>query len=131
MSEKGPEGENEDPQGGLSDALAGSGMESLLDNFNVEELLGDADLGAMMSQIDVNSVLSAFTGQPVGTEDRSDLEIDGSAGGGVVKVAGDGNGRISDVTIAEEAISSGDADLLSDLVLAAISSFYQAVDDVS
>lgn len=46
-------------------------------------------------------------------------EVDGSAGGGVVKARANGQQRITEVTIEPEVLEEG-AELLSDLVLAAV-----------
>jgi nucleoid-associated protein EbfC len=64
----------------------------------------------------------------------AETEIEGSAGGGLVKVTISGQGELVDVTIAKEAIDSGDpaetASTLSDLILAASRDAYRALADV-
>ena len=52
-------------------------------------------------------------------EELRAARIEGSAGGGVVKVEVDGDGQVVRVAIKPEALASGDASLLEDLVLAA------------
>ncbi|HEX7993256.1 MAG TPA: YbaB/EbfC family nucleoid-associated protein [Streptosporangiaceae bacterium] len=64
----------------------------------------------------------------------AETEIEGSAGGGLVKVTISGQGELVDVTIAKEAIDSGDpaetASTLSDLILAASRDAYRALSEV-
>ncbi|HEX5633599.1 MAG TPA: YbaB/EbfC family nucleoid-associated protein [Gemmatimonadales bacterium] len=47
-------------------------------------------------------------------------QIEGSAGGGLVRVTADGRGTIRDVRIDPEAFTGRDAELLADLVLGAV-----------
>jgi hypothetical protein len=64
----------------------------------------------------------------------AETEIEGTAGGGLVKVTVSGQGELVDVTIAKEAIDPGDpaetASTLADLVLAASRDAYRALADV-
>jgi DNA-binding YbaB/EbfC family protein len=64
----------------------------------------------------------------------AETEIEGSAGGGLVKVTINGQGELVDVTIASEAIEPGDpaetASTLADLVVAACRDAYRALGDV-
>jgi DNA-binding YbaB/EbfC family protein len=64
----------------------------------------------------------------------AETEIEGSAGGGLVKVTISGQGELVDVTIAKEAIDSGDpaetASTVADLILAASRDAYRALADV-
>lgn len=64
----------------------------------------------------------------------AETEIEGSAGGGLVKVTISGQGELIDVVIAKEAIDAGDpaetASTLADLVLAASRDAYRALADV-
>ena len=64
----------------------------------------------------------------------AETEIEGSAGGGLVKVTISGQGELIDVEIAKEAIDSGDpaetASTLADLILAASRDAYRALADV-
>ena len=46
--------------------------------------------------------------------------VEGSSGGGAVKVEVNGEGMVSRITIRKDAIEGGDATLLEDLVLAAV-----------
>jgi DNA-binding YbaB/EbfC family protein len=47
-------------------------------------------------------------------------QVEGSAGGGLVRVVADGRGTIRDVRIDAEAFAGRDAELLADLVLGAV-----------
>jgi len=64
----------------------------------------------------------------------AETEIEGTAGGGLVKVTISGQGELVDVTIAKEAVDPGDpaetASTLADLVLAASRDAYRALADV-
>jgi len=64
----------------------------------------------------------------------AETEIEGTAGGGLVKVTISGQGELVDVTIAKEAIDPGDpaetASTLADLVLAASRDAYRELADV-
>jgi len=64
-------------------------------------------------------------------EQLAETEIDGTAGGGLVKVTINGQGELVDVTIAKEAIDPGDpaetASTLADLVLAACRDAHRAL----
>ncbi len=52
--------------------------------------------------------------------DLADRMVEASAGGGMVKVRADGRGMVQDVTIDPAVFEGRDAELLSDLVLAAV-----------
>jgi nucleoid-associated protein EbfC len=64
----------------------------------------------------------------------AETEIEGSAGGGLVKVTISGQGELIDVSIAKEAIDQGDpvetASTLADLILAASRDASRALADV-
>jgi DNA-binding YbaB/EbfC family protein len=64
----------------------------------------------------------------------AETEIEGSAGGGLVKVTISGQGELVDLSIAKEAIDPGDpaetASTIADLVIAACRDAYQALADV-
>lgn len=60
--------------------------------------------------------------------DLEEMEIEGDAGGGLVKVVMSGNQEPQSVTIAPEALNEG-AEVLSDLVTAAMKDAYQKSTD--
>ena len=85
-------------------------------------------------QLDFQQLL-ATAGQFVSAQQRlAETEIEGSAGGGLVKVTISGQGEVIDVSIAAAAIEPGDpeetASTVSDLVLAALRDAYRALGDV-
>ena len=63
-----------------------------------------------------------------------ETEIEGSAGGGLVKVTVDGQGELIDLTISADAIDPGDraetAQTIADLVLAACRDAYNTLGDL-
>ena len=62
-------------------------------------------------------------------EEIAALEIEGSAGGGVVKALVDGQKTVLDIKISEEVMEEPDAGMVADLVLAAISDAQRKVDE--
>ena len=85
-------------------------------------------------QLDFQQLL-ATAGQFVSAQQQlAETEIEGSAGGGLVKVTISGQGEVIDVSIAAGAIEPGDpeetASTVSDLVLAALRDAYRALSDV-
>jgi len=50
----------------------------------------------------------------------ADATVEGSAGGGVVKVVVSGTGEVRSVTIAPDVVDPDDVDMLQDLVVAAV-----------
>ncbi len=53
-------------------------------------------------------------------EELKSKTVEGTAGGGVVKVVADGHLEVASVTIAPEAVDPEDVEMLQDLVLAAV-----------
>ncbi|MDR1017009.1 MAG: YbaB/EbfC family nucleoid-associated protein [Coriobacteriales bacterium] len=47
-------------------------------------------------------------------------EVEGSAGGGMVKVTANGNGEVKSIVIAPDVVDPDDVEMLQDLILAAI-----------
>jgi DNA-binding protein YbaB len=67
-------------------------------------------------------------------ERRSDAELsrrsaEATAGAGLVRVQVDGHGTLRSLTIAPEAFDGRDADLLADLVMAAVTDAQRRLDD--
>lgn len=56
-------------------------------------------------------------------QDFSDEEFTASAGGGMVQVTGKGDGKLTHVAINPEILDPGDADMVQDMVLAAVNDF--------
>lgn len=59
------------------------------------------------------------------TDELGTLTVEGSSGGGVVKVVASGNREIKEITIGPEAIDPDDPEMLQDLIIAAVN---QALD---
>ena len=57
------------------------------------------------------------------------LKVEGSAGGGMVKVSMSGNKEVNDITIDKEAVDPNDVDMLQDLVKAAVNEASRKVDE--
>lgn len=53
-------------------------------------------------------------------EELKDLEVEATAGGGMVRVVFNGHGEIRDLTVAKEAVDPDDIEMLQDLILAAL-----------
>jgi DNA-binding YbaB/EbfC family protein len=88
-------------------------------------------------QFDFQQLLSAaaqMQSQLVSAQQKlAETEIEGTAGGGLVKVTINGQGELVDLTIAKDAIEPGDpeetASTVADLVLAACRDAYRALAD--
>ena len=58
-----------------------------------------------------------------------ELKVEGSAGGGMVTVSMSGTRKVLGVKISPEIFTSGDAEMLEDLILAAVNVASQKVDE--
>jgi nucleoid-associated protein EbfC len=67
-------------------------------------------------------------------QELADAEVEGTAGGGLVKAVVNGQGELMDITISAAAIDPADpadsAQTIADLVLAAVRDAYQGVGDL-
>ena len=59
----------------------------------------------------------------------SELRVEGSAGGGMVKAAMDGHKNLLGVTIEKDAVDPNDVEMLQDLVVAAVNEAARKVDE--
>ena len=59
----------------------------------------------------------------------SELRVEGSAGGGMVKATMDGHKNLLGVSIDKEAVDPNDVDMLQDLVVAAVNEASRKVDE--
>ena len=59
----------------------------------------------------------------------SELRVEGSAGGGMVKAAMNGHKELRAVTIDKEAVDPNDVEMLQDLVVAAVNEASRKVDE--
>ena len=62
-------------------------------------------------------------------EEMSQLVVEGSSGGGVVKVTMDGKKNLQSIKISPEAVDLEDLEMLEDLVLAAVREASHSVDE--
>ena len=84
------------------------------------------DLNAMMKQVQQMQAEMAEA-----QEKLKDEVVDASAGGGMVKVKMSGDLRLLEVTIDPEAIDPEDAELLQDMVLAAVNEALRAAQELA
>ena len=87
---------------------------------------GGLDLNAMMKQ-----VRQLQTDMAEAQEKLKDEVVEASAGGGMVKVKMSGDLRLLEVAIAPEAIDPDDAELLQDMVLAAVNEVLRAAQELA
>lgn len=59
----------------------------------------------------------------------SELELEASSGGGMVKVVMDGEKKLKSLVIDKDAVDKNDVEMLQDLVLAAVNEAARRVDD--
>jgi nucleoid-associated protein EbfC len=87
---------------------------------------GGLDVNAMMKQVQQmqSEMMEA-------QEKLKDEVVDASAGGGTVKVKMSGDLRLLEVTIDPEAIDPEDADLLQDMVLAAVNEAIRSAQELA
>ena len=64
-------------------------------------------------------------------EELEEAEIEGSAGGGLVKVIVNGKKVVSSIEINPDAVDTEDITMLEDLILAALSDAYKKADEMS
>jgi DNA-binding YbaB/EbfC family protein len=73
--------------------------------------LGGADLGGLLAQAQQMMAAQA---------EAAEQEVEGVAGGGVVKIRATGTGQVLAVAISPEVVDPADVGMLEDLVLAAL-----------
>lgn len=78
-------------------------------------MFGKGGLGDMMKQVQKMQARMAEVQEELAT-----LTVEGSAGGGMVKVTANGRQEILSLTISPEVINPDEAEMLQDLVLAAV-----------
>jgi DNA-binding YbaB/EbfC family protein len=84
------------------------------------------DLGAMMKQVQQMQAEMAKA-----QEELKEESIEASAGGGMVKVKMSGDLRLLELTIQPDAIDPEDADLLQDMVLAAVNEAIRSAQELA
>ena len=87
---------------------------------------GGLDLNAMMKQV------QQMQGEMMEAQEKlKDEVVEASAGGGMVKVKMSGDLRLLEIAIDPEAIDPGDAELLQDMVLAAVNEAIRAAQELA
>ena len=94
------------------------------------EIVDDGQPGDPLAALGLGDLGGAFAGgmPDLGSmveglakvQELQEATYEGSAGGGLVRISANGRMEVSAVTIADEAIDPPDAELLADLVLAAL-----------
>lgn len=80
--------------------------------------------------VDINAILKqAQKMQDRLQKEMAEMKLEGTAGGGMVTVTMSGTRQVLSVKISPEVFASGDAEMLEDLILAAINVANQKVDE--
>jgi DNA-binding YbaB/EbfC family protein len=95
------------PDGGSADDAQGAAVPGLPDL----DLLGGDALGGLLAQAQEMMAAQA---------EAAEREVEGVAGGGVVRIRATGTGQMLGVAIAPEVVDPADVGMLEDLVLAAL-----------
>ena len=82
---------------------------------------GDFDLGEMMKQA------KEMTEQL--QHEMEELHVEASSGGGIVKVSMNGLKQLSDLKIDPEILKGGDAEMVADLIIAAVNEASRKADE--
>ena len=83
-----------------------------------------------MNPKQLQKMLSQVQGMQKQLEDEMDqLVVEGSSGGGMVKVAVDGKKNVKSIAIRPEAVDPDDVEMLQDLILAAVNEAMRKVDE--
>jgi nucleoid-associated protein EbfC len=99
-----------------------SGRDNPFSALSAGGLGGGLDLGAMMQMAqDMGSKMAEAQ------EELASAQVEGSAGGGVVRMTLDGHGTVVGVSIDPEAIDTDDPSMLEDLVVAAWTDAHEQV----
>ena len=78
-------------------------------------LMNKGSMGNMMKQVQKMQEKMAQLQQEL-----ENTEVEGSAGGGMVKIITNGKGEVTSVTIDPEVVDKDDVEMLQDLIVAAI-----------
>lgn len=63
-------------------------------------------------------------------EELKGERVEASSGGGMIKVTADGQGKLLKIEIKEEALSSGDKEILEDMIMVAINEALEKAKDL-
>lgn len=87
--------------------------------------MGKGGLGNMMKQVQqMQAKMEAMQAE------IAEKEVEGTAGGGMVKVLINGKNEILSVTIDSEVVDKDDIEMLQDLVTAAVNQAYQKIQEL-
>jgi nucleoid-associated protein EbfC len=89
------------------------------DDEQGEEVEAAPDLGGLTGG-GLDDLLQQAQSVMAAQQEAAELEIEGVAGGGVVRIRATGTGQVLGVRIAPEVVDPGDVAMLEDLVLAAL-----------
>jgi DNA-binding YbaB/EbfC family protein len=95
----------------MSDAPDDDPGAAALPDLSALDALGGADLGGLLEQ--AQQVMAAQA-------EAAEREVEGVAGGGVVRIRATGTGQVLGVRIDPEVVDPADTAMLEDLVLAAL-----------
>ncbi len=87
--------------------------------------MGKGNLGNMMKQVQQMQAKMAKI-----QEELEQMEVEGTAGGGMVKVIANGKQDITSITIDPEVVDKDDVEMLQDLIVAAISQARQKAQEI-
>ncbi|RKX25812.1 MAG: YbaB/EbfC family nucleoid-associated protein [Candidatus Zixiibacteriota bacterium] len=87
--------------------------------------MGKGGLGNMMKQVQQMQAKMAEI-----QEELAQKEVEGSAGGGMVKVVANGKNEIVSITIDPEVVDPNDIDMLQDLIAAAVNQTFQKIQEL-
>jgi nucleoid-associated protein EbfC len=87
--------------------------------------MGKGGLGDMMKQVQQMQEKMAQIQQEL-----ESAQVEGSAGGGVVKVVTNGKNEIIKITIDPEVVNKDDVEMLQDLVLAAVNQAHEKAQEL-
>ncbi len=87
--------------------------------------MSKGNLGGMMKQVQ-----QMQTKMQQMQDELAKLEVEGTAGGGMVKVVSNGKNEIVSITIDPEVVDKDDIEMLQDLIAAAVNQARQKVQEV-
>jgi DNA-binding YbaB/EbfC family protein len=87
--------------------------------------MSKGNLGGMMKQVQ-----QMQTKMQQMQDELAKLEVEGTAGGGMVKVVSNGKNEIVSITIDPEVVDKDDVEMLQDLIAAAVNHARQKVQEV-
>ena len=118
-----PSWSRSDRQGSRRPSDGGAYAASVSDHTTDDEQGGEGqavpDLGALTGG-NLDDLLEQAQSVMAAQQEAAEREVEGLAGGGVVRIRATGTGQVLGVTIAPEVVDPDDVAMLEDLVLAAL-----------